>query len=698
MRCVQGEALSRARRRPQQREQDMTLSVTRRSADELSIDRRSPAYRSDIDGLRALAVLLVVVYHVWLGRVSGGVDVFLMLSAFFLTMSFVRRIETRQPLALGRYWLRTFSRLLPAAVVTIVGVLVVSALVYPPSQWSVIITQSWTSLFYVQNWQLAASAVDYYAPHSGTLSPLQHFWSLSVQGQVFILWPLLFVCVAALVRWTRLTARRSTALVFGLVFVASLIFSIIETQSHQKLAYFDTRTRLWEFALGTLVAVSVVHVRAPGWLRSSLGWIGLAGIISCGLVLDVEGGFPGYLALWPTLAAAAVVFSGAGDAPYGPRRILASRPLTWLGRSAYALYLVHWPILVFALIILDRTELGFFSGLCVILLSLVVARVLSLLIENPTRRWVSSSGRPLRAAVALGVCFAVVAVPLWGWQAYDDRRAERAIAESQANNPGARLLIGAEGVEIRSDAPTLPLPSMHDSQWVTLPESCSPDIMPSVEMLAEACAQNAFGENAERTVLVVGDSHTEQFMGALIPIAEARGWRLISLLKGGCSLGLEVGNCTDWSQYAVDYAIALAPDAVFSVATAAAADNPGETLTPGFDLAARALSSARIPVLAVRDNPRFSMDMYDCALRWGDIDPRCSVELSDALAEHNPVDMLRDLPRVHPIDLSEYICPEGTCPAVTGNVYVYLDNNHLTGTFAETLSPFLDEQLQSVLP
>lgn len=147
-------------------------------------------FRPEIQGLRSLAVLMVLTSHLFLDRVSGGVDIFLMLSAFLLTLSFTRKVEEGRPLALGRHWLHRFKRLVPAAAATIVGTLAAAWLWLPPSRWAAVIDQAWASVLYVQNWLLATTAVDYYASDDSLASPLQHFWSLSIQGQVFLLWPL----------------------------------------------------------------------------------------------------------------------------------------------------------------------------------------------------------------------------------------------------------------------------------------------------------------------------------------------------------------------------------------------------------------------------------------------------------------------------------------------------------------------------
>jgi peptidoglycan/LPS O-acetylase OafA/YrhL len=264
---------------------------------------------------------MVVTYHVWLGRVSGGVDIFLLISAFLLTLSFVRKVESGSPLNLVSHWLHLFKRLLPAAVVVILGVLAGTWAILPQSRWPEVLDQAWASLLYRQNWLLADSAVDYYAQDHSGASPLQHFWSLSIQGQVFILWPLVFAGAAALHRMSgrvlrrvlrrpAVTYRMLLGVAFGAIFAASLAYSIEQTATNQAYAYFDPRARLWEFALGSLLALALPYLKPGRLLRVILGWGGLAAMVSCGLLLTVDRSCPGFVALWPTLAAAAIIVAG----------------------------------------------------------------------------------------------------------------------------------------------------------------------------------------------------------------------------------------------------------------------------------------------------------------------------------------------------------------------------------------------------
>ncbi|MGO3343606.1 MAG: acyltransferase family protein, partial [Glutamicibacter arilaitensis] len=199
-------------------------------------------FRVDLQGLRALAVLLVMCYHIWFSKVSGGVDIFLMLSAFFLTSSTARRIARGQRPPLVDGWLHRFSRLIPQAAVVIIGVVIAAWIILPSTRWLELIDQSSASLFYWQNWYLSDHQVDYYAFNTASASPLQHFWSLSVQGQIFILWPLVLAGSALI--WKKFFSRHNFAWVagsaFGAIFIGSLAFSIYITATNQQVAYFHT--------------------------------------------------------------------------------------------------------------------------------------------------------------------------------------------------------------------------------------------------------------------------------------------------------------------------------------------------------------------------------------------------------------------------------------------------------------------------
>jgi peptidoglycan/LPS O-acetylase OafA/YrhL len=282
-------------------------------------------HRQEIDGLRAVAVLLVAAYHVWFGRVSGGVDVFLLLTGFLITGSLVRSAG-RGTFKYGVFLGRLAVRLVPAAALVIVVSLLGARLLLPEARWRETITEALAAAFYHQNWHLALGSVDYLARDDG-MSPFQHFWSLSVQGQFYLLWPVVIGLAAWWAARRGVSRRRVLVGVLGAMFVLSLAYSVLMTRADQSWAYFDTGARLWEFALGGLLALLLPYLDPPKALRILLGWLGLAALVLCGVLLQVSTVFPGYAALWPTLAAVAFVVAVPTGSPWAAARWVTLRPV-----------------------------------------------------------------------------------------------------------------------------------------------------------------------------------------------------------------------------------------------------------------------------------------------------------------------------------------------------------------------------------
>lgn len=654
------------------------------------IARVKPGFRPEVQGLRALAVLMVVTYHIWFGRVSGGVDIFLLISAFLLTLSFVRKLEAGRALDLGRYWLHMFKRLLPAVVVVLLGILVATALFVPRSRWSEILSQTWSSLFYFQNWALAANSVDYYATDQSVASPLQHFWSLSVQGQVFILWPLLFALAALIAKATKIRVRKAVLFVFGAVFLVSLTFSVYETYTNQVHAYFDTRTRLWEFAFGTLLVLALPYLKLPRPIRVAAGWVGLAAMLSGGFILDVQGQFPGFVALWPLVAAALVIVAGQTGSAYGADRFLSWKPLIRLGDMSYALYLWHWPVLVIYLIWRGREEVGPVGGTAIIALSLLLAYLTTKFVERPLRSMQWAEKKKRRAAVVIAVCAVLIATPVAAWQGGLKLQADRLAADADRNNPGAAVLLPGYVDRSDEDATILPLPG--DAEWGGLSmktNNCDGlAFAPADEWLAQHCSVSVPDAEFERTILVVGSSHAEHWLPAINVMANKNNFRIVSLLKIGCPFigGAEEdaeSECARFNAKAVQYALDLRPDAVFTVATSSAT-GPEDSAVEGLEDAAMVLNDHGIQLIGVRDTPRFDHAPTECAYAHGASSQDCAVPLSDVLVDEPPREVSNA--GIGFFDFTDMVCPDSVCRPAIGNLYVYIDDDHLTGQYVRSAS------------
>ncbi|MGW6447316.1 acyltransferase family protein [Lentzea sp. NPDC055074] len=609
-------------------------------------------YRAELQGLRAVAALLVVVYHVWLGRVSGGVDVFFLISGFLVTGQLVRA-TARGRLDLRALWSRMAKRLLPAAFVVLGATLVAGAVLLPENRWPQTVREVIASALFLENWQLASDSTDYYAQHAQA-SVVQHFWSLSIQGQFYLLWPLLILVVTL--------SRRSLFRVLLTVFATSLGYSVWLTAVDQPLAYFHTATRIWEFAFGGLLALGVSRVDLSGPLRTVLGWAGLLGLLVCGMVLDVGAGFPGYLALWPTTCAAAVILAGTSGSRFGADRLLAGEPLRYLGDLSYALYLWHWPVLVGWLVLHGRDEVGLLGGIVIIGASLVLAAATHLLVEEPVRRsrW---RARTLVAALL---------VPLLVATAFLRPTGPREVVAAQL--PAAATDFAPfDGQECRK--------SVHSQEL-------------------DVCYGPTEGPPTKRVVLV-GDSHVQQYLAALAPIAERRGWQLIGMLKGACPFSTRSEkvpgdqSCVRWNDNAAAEIIDLRPDFVFTLATRDVQVGLTEVTPPGFVERWRQLDAEQIPVVAVRDNPRYGFSVLDCVQVHGPA-PRCGAPRAELLAPVPPYAHL-DVPgNVSFLDFSDHLCTEDQCPPVMGDLLVNFDDNHVSATFMRSLSEVVERALDDV--
>lgn len=659
---------------------------------------RKTTFRPEIQGLRSLAVLMVMTYHIWLDRVSGGVDVFLLVSAFLMTLQFVGRYEQGRPSGLLKHWLHLFRRLLPAAVVVVVAVIAASVLFLPRTRWLEVIHQGWASLFYAENWLLQSQATDYYASNRGLASPFQHFWSLSIQGQVFILWPLIFAGAALLARRFGLRYRALLCYVFALVFISSLIYSIVVTAANQTEAYFDMPARLWEFALGTLVALALPSLRLPRYWRVALGWLGVVAMLSCGILLNVQASFPGSIALWPTLAAACVIVAGQTGSKLGVDRFLSSGPLVRLGDMSYALYLWHWPLLVIALDVTDKDRAGPITGAVIVAVSMMLAYLTTRFIEKPWRGWLWPELRRRRAFTAIVAALAVATVPLAGLQItlYFQNQAE--LAKAVRNNPGAKALLPDFVNQADADAVLLPAPERLGLDWASLPQSCSGKLQPQDPLLQSDCNQNGQTDAGAKTVLVLGDSHAEQWLPSITPVSDTKGWRLYAMLKGGCKPSTsdqhESADCDHFNAAVTAEVKRNPPDAIIVVGTAASPSSPRETLIPGLESSLKTWTDQGIGVVLLRDNPRFGFNIANCVATKGANAQECRPARDSLFAATSPLDSLQ-APGVAAVDMTDLICTATECPGVVGNTFVYMDDNHLSRTYSASMAPMFQERLLS---
>ncbi|MEV0247207.1 acyltransferase family protein [Nocardia sp. NPDC050712] len=652
-------------------------------------------YRYDLDGLRGLAIGLVVIFHIWMDRVSGGVDVFLVLSGFFFTGMLLRRSEIKPTL------LRTARRLLPALTVVLAAVVGVTFIARPYTQWGDISAQTLASAFYYQNWYLAVAELDYLAPDP-SVSPLQHLWSMSVQGQFYL------AMLALLALWTRYAGRTPRARSLLLAVVTGLAawsfwYAAAGSAQHQAWTYYDSAARAWELLAGAALAIAAPWITLPRLVRSVLGVLGLLMVVSCGVLIDGATHFPGPAALFPVAAAAAVIVSGMGPEPLAANRLLATPALVRLGGLAYALYLWHWPVLIFYLAEYGKVGPGIQGGLLVLAAALALAFATERFIEVPLRQRDRVVDRRFGRAVGLataGTGLGVLASAL-GWQAVPAANPPHPPSALDAHRyPGATVLThGAIA------APEPMRPTVFEGQTDAPRPTSDGCITPNREV--RACTYG--DDTATRTIAVVGGSHSEHWLPALEVLAAEHRFRIQTYLKEGCPLTLvddpsyalaPFPECREWSAEVLDRLGEQRPDWVFLTATRPRPDR-GDGVPPEYLDVWTELSNRDLNVLAVRDTPWPRRDgvgyrAIDCLAHRGNAFS-CGIDRATALDPENPaLAPASAYPNVYPFDLTDALCRPDRCLAAEGNVLVYRDEHHVSASYARTLAPGLGREIGAI--
>ena len=653
-----------------------------------------PHFRSDIEGLRGLMIVLVVLFHAGVSWAAGGfvgVDVFFVISGFFITGVLLREHENDGRIDIARFYGQRALRLAPAFLVVLLATLAAVMWLYAPIDRAPILASARPIAFYSGNAEFARNTVDYF---SAGENPLLHTWSLAVEEQFYLVWPLLLIVVLWLVRartrddYIGAVRAERKWLVSGIALAGllSLGASVHLTDTAQPMAFFSMSTRIWEFALGALVAVLFSDSEVIGAAAGT--GLQCAGLVAIGfgvVTYDRATPYPGIAALVPALGAVAMLVGGA-RAPDGiVSRALSGRWLQWLGRMSYAWYLWHWPLVGIGGALDPR--LGVAGKLAWSAAALVLAWITYHAIERPARdgRLRNTTHRLTHASLGAS---AVVALMAHGAM----RVAERDVAK-----PDQRALVAA-----RNDRMT------HDCWATTVDEPKGP------------CE---FGDvSSSTTIALLGDSHAEHWLGGLDRAGRARGWKIVAMVKGGCPvadmptmmhhrLKRYYTECTRYREAMVQRIITQRPSAIilsswdhYIPADGADADwqvTP-EMWRTGLRRTYERLTATGIPVVVIRGTPRAWFDVPACLSRRAADLPFATDCSYDRAGSLSPValraqnDAARGLP-IRFVDLNDAICTTVRCGVVTNGVVVFTDDNHLTASFSKSVAPLLGARVAQAM-
>jgi peptidoglycan/LPS O-acetylase OafA/YrhL len=683
-------------------------------------------FRADIEGLRGIAVLLVLFFHASLGFSGGyvGVDVFFVISGFLITGMLLREIETTGRVSLKIFYARRARRLLPAASLVLITTLVASIFLLPPLLIPAVGVDIASAALYVSNMVFAHHAIDYFAIGSAP-SPILHFWSLSVEEQFYMFWP------AALLLVTRGTRkpRRNIGIAIALIAIASFIFALWLLPRSQPWAFFSLPTRAWELAVGGLLAVAGRRMAGiPKNFAALLGWVGLGAVIFSGIFSRDATEFPGIPALLPTLGAALIILSGVNFLSTGPIRALGHGVLLFFGRISYSLYLWHWPLLVLPLAG-GVGKLSVSLRIALAIASILLATVTHYLIENPFRRGRFIGVLPRRNLLMAGTLAVLIAGSSFGVEHVATAGLHNNI--NSIKNSGQKSAMPAP---LSSSSTSIPVrPPTIDGP---IPSNLSPDLANAKTDRAQSYVDGCHTEmdqppskdpciygdpTGTTTIVLFGDSHALSWFPAVDALAQTRGWRLLSLTMSACSpadipawnpnTNQVMKNCALWRQDALSRMAAVHPALVLVTGTRGfeTIDDAGHVLAVSARENAWSLGMKRTidqikvftkNIILLADTPLSAVDPPVCLSSHPTSVLACSTAVKNAI---NPQWLaleksVSSSEKIGVIDPEWWICPSSPCPVLYNNFLIYQDGGHLTATFATTLAVPLDKAITAAAP
>jgi peptidoglycan/LPS O-acetylase OafA/YrhL len=646
-------------------------------------------YRGDIEGLRAIAILLVVAAHArvsWLAGGFVGVDVFFVLSGYLITGVLLREIDRTGRLRFANFYARRFRRLLPALLVMLVCTCLFAAIALAPGEQGGQATAAATAALWLSNFHFAFAKLDYFSP--GAASNLfLHTWSLGVEEQFYLIWPVLMIWALAAWRGNGLYLGRLKIAMLAIV-IASLVACIVLTPTDPQAAFYLMPLRAWQFAAGALVwlffdstqssdASNKVRPKSTAIVRC-IGWLGLGLIMASGLWFDANMAYPGWRALLPTAGAAAIIVAGVRRADRGVSRMLSWRPLQAVGRVSYSWYLWHWPVLLLGGSFIAADSAIYRAGL--VALSLLLAVLSYRWVESPIRhqaRWIARPGVAVLAALGLMVATNVLCIAWFN------------TASAWQNSPNQQRYAKA-----RVDAPIIYRMGCDDWYHSDRVRIC------------------AFGpDDAKHTAVLMGDSIGAQWFPAVATAFNRPDWRLLVLTKSSCPMvdepmfypriGRDYVECTTWRKHALEQIASLRPDIVIlgSVQTS----NFTQTQwVEGTTRVLKTISTSSGHIYLLRGTPHLPFDGPSCLssqswLPWLHASQsNCRAPAFDQ--QGNDVyqwlqEASERFDNVTTLDMSNIVCPSNECSAERSGLVVFRDSQHLTATFAESVGHDLGQRL-----
>ncbi len=670
-----------------------------RAADVPPRSPKGDGFRPDIQGLRAVAVLIVALGHAGVAGMGGGyvgVDVFFVISGFLITRWLLGRSLDSSRVPFADFYAARARRILPAAALGLVVICGLSAAYLNAVRALSAIHDALWAAFFAANIHFAQVGADYFARNDPP-SPIQHFWTLAVEEQFYLAWPVLLALVLVVLRVARRggpVSRPGLASFIALGVVASLIWSIHLTAANPTAAYFSTAARAWELGTGALIAVAVPWIAQIGaGRRAVLTWFGLAGILGATVAFGPATPFPGFAAAVPVVGAGLVVAGGVGTTcRAGAALLLGRQPLTLIGDLSYAFYIWHWPALVIPAGYVGHS-LSTFQNLLLLSIALAFSYLTYRVCENPLRHarklrrpqfalalWpVSLSAIALAAALAASF----VTIPRAASPTLEIKSA--GIRPATVSGPvhrerlRAAVLASVAPARLRKPIPAAlapPVGRLFNDRYRL--DSCNS----GGDGDRRVCE---FGDlTARRRLVVLGDSHGEMWLGPLERFAVSYHWRLVPLIRNGCVPSVLPGGCPSWYLWALEEVRRLHPRAVV-LSQFWSSWGPGGVAAVAREL--RDLAPFTHRLIVIEDPPARDERAIDCLLARGATLGSCTFPVTPVeTATYSAVRREAREAGARYVPTLQWFCARNRCPTVVGTVVTYRDTTHITATYARLLA------------
>lgn len=674
--------------------------------------------RPDIQAFRALAVLSVVIFHLWPNRLPGGfvgVDIFFVISGFLITQHILRDVANNS-FSVISFWARRIRRLLPASLTVLFFTAIGIVTLAPRDLWATWISEIGASAAYFENWTLANNAVDYLAADNAA-SPTQHFWSLSVEEQFYFALPILVFILVLLLRRRGVQAiNRGIVSLLAVVVFVGLALSIYLTYADPVSSYFFTHVRAWQFGAGAFLASVWAFVPKGKNFKIAVLVTGVTLMVGSAVLLDGALAYPGFWAIIPTLGAVLALASDLQDGKL--RQLMAWRPIQFVGDVSYSIYLWHWPLIILLPMVIG--PLGSVAKIGIIIASFALAALSQKYIEQPFINFGRRESARNRTAIAgMAVACGALLVSSMTFSAQADSAIKVELVQQQEVVDSGPDCLGAasnapDGVEcINPDLAKVLLPSpdlaSHDSPSLMLPEFCQGT--KASDSVPKPC--NLTGKKSQTKIAMIGDSHSAQFMAPMMALAEKNNWQVVSFSKGGCPLSYAERThdavlkaaCKKWVAAAVKQLTTEGYDLVMTsqvsgVQWASGAKKQSTYAQDGLVKVWREINKAGVPVLVMKDNPRPIKAVLTCIQKnkFDNFAACQNLKKKAMLFDPQPAAVAKlNSSLTHLVDYTDVYCDATKCDAVIGGVIVNRDENHLTNTFAKTLAPYIELEIYQLL-